>query len=669
MNILPLSIETLIHSQAIESVRREFKKSWSEPTLEQVIHTICAYANDFFNLNGGYIIIGIGEESGKPILPPAGLDAENIERIQQEIRGHCNQIDPVYQPILSPEIFMEKNILVVWAPAGDSRPYQAPIKFKKDERERAFYVRQGPETVDASANSRKEILRQLIQMTAKTPFDDRRNLTATLEMISPTLVRHFLSNINSALVSPTVNISDIEIYRRLRLTTPVNSHEVPRNVALLFFVNDPEQFFSGARIEIVQFGDGAGGDLIEEKMFKGPLDIQISQALDYLNSLSTTLLKKIPEQAKVNRMVAFPYEAMEEALVNAVYHRSYEDEPEPVKVYLYPDRMEIISYPGPVPGIELRHLQPGALVPPVPNRNRRIGEFLKDLRLAEGRGTGIPKIRRKMNENGSPEPVFEFDEGRTYFRVILPAHPQYIIIQALRESTHLWATGNRQRTIQNLESAIQRAPHSGALAAQLIEYHASLGELSKARELFRRIEGDVEAEDRHLAYIALAKVLLDQQHLDEAREVLRNAPTPVGSDEIIELALLYKRSKRYQQAHRLFADNFEMIKNNPKAVHEYAQTKMSIAKNSQGETRARLNREAGELLRRAIQLSDDPARSAWCWSHLAQVLSRTGAPAEEIERAYQKAVQLLPDEPRFRQYYQEWKKRGLHQTGDKGIDP
>ena len=38
--------------------------------------------------------------------------------------------------------------------------------------------------------------------------------------------------------------------------------------------------------------------------------------------------------------------------------------PEPVKVYLYPDRMEIISYPGPAPGIEMRHFQVGATVPP-----------------------------------------------------------------------------------------------------------------------------------------------------------------------------------------------------------------------------------------------------------------------------------------------------------------
>jgi ATP-dependent DNA helicase RecG len=649
MHVLPINLDLLINSQAVESVRREFKKSWSEQTLEQVTHTICAYANDFFNLNGGYIIIGIEEESGKPVLPPSGLEKFNIEQIQQEIRGGCNRIDPAYQPILSPEVFQGKNILVVWAPAGDARPYQAPIHF--DGKERRYYIRQGSQTVEP----KNETLNQLIQLTAKIPFDERRNLTATIETISPTLVRHFLANIKSDLGSSEV--TDLDLYHRLHLTVPVNSHEVPKNVALLFFTNDPEQFLPGARIEVVQFGDDTGGDLIEEKIFKGPIDLQIQQTLDYLNSLSTTLVKKIPNQAEVNRTVAFPYEAMEEALVNAVFHRSYENMLEPVKVYLYPDRMEIISYPGPVPGIERKHLQPGGSIPPVPNRNRRIGEFLKDLRLAEGRGTGIPKIRRKMSENGSPAPIFDFDEARSYFRVILPAHPQYIVIQALRESAQLWATGNRQRAIQNLDAAVQRVPNSGVLAAQLIEYHSALGELSKARTLFQDIENNPSLKDGYQAYVSWAKVLLDQNLNDEAREILRRVPTPIGGDDIIELALLHKRANRYQQAHRLFENNFDLIKDNPKAVHEYAQTKMRIAGDSEGETRKRLNREAGELLRRAIQLSDDPTRTAWCWSNLAQVLTWLKAPDSEVENAYKKAIQLLPDEPHFSQYYQEWKKK------------
>lgn len=61
---------------------------------------------------------------------------------------------------------------------------------------------------------------------------------------------------------------------------------------------------------------------------------------------------------------------------------------------------------------------------PVNINNRRIGDFLKELHLAEGRGTGFPKIRRTLEANGSPGPIFETDEERTYFLTTLYIHPE-----------------------------------------------------------------------------------------------------------------------------------------------------------------------------------------------------------------------------------------------------
>lgn len=56
-------------------------------------------------------------------------------------------------------------------------------------------------------------------------------------------------------------------------------------------------------------------------------------------------------------------------------------------------------------------------------RNRKIGGFLKELKLTEGRGTGLPIIHSCMEENGSPPPVFETDENNAYFLCILQIHP------------------------------------------------------------------------------------------------------------------------------------------------------------------------------------------------------------------------------------------------------
>jgi ATP-dependent DNA helicase RecG len=329
--------------------------------------------------------------------------------------------------------------------------------------------------------------------------------------------------------------------------------------------------------------------------------------------------------------------------------------------------MEIISYPGPVPGIEMKHLQPGASVPPVPNRNRRIGEFLKDLDLAEGRGTGIPKIRRKMNENGSPEPIFEFDEARTYFRIILPAHPQYIVIHALRESALLWAVGDRRQAILNLQSASRRVPKSGALVAQIIEYTASIDGLGGVEHIFADVESDLTISDRHLPYIAMAKILLDHNNPKRASEILTHIPSPTKVDDLVELAVLHRRSGHLREAHSIFASNYDLIKDIPKAVHEYAQIKTRLAADlpkSQIDTKRRLNRDAVELLRRAIQLSgDDNVRSAWCWYDLARALSWLRSPDIEVLQAYSKAMELLPYEPRFKESYESWKQKKKGRIG------
>src|SRR4030095_5642593 len=103
-----------------------------------------------------------------------------------------------------------------------------------------------------------------------------------------------------------------------------------------------------------------------------------------------------------------------------------------------------------------------------------------DLHVAEGRGSGIPKIQRNMRQNGSPEARFDFDEGSTYFRATLPVHPQYLVLHALRAAAHLWIIGERSQALEHLELSLEKQPNSVALVSQIIDYAGTLGELSKA---------------------------------------------------------------------------------------------------------------------------------------------------------------------------------------------
>jgi ATP-dependent DNA helicase RecG len=46
--------------------------------------------------------------------------------------------------------------------------------------------------------------------------------------------------------------------------------------------------------------------------------------------------------------------------------------------------------------------------------------------MIEGRRTGIPKMLREIEKNGSPEPIFHTDDDRTFFIVELSIHPLFI---------------------------------------------------------------------------------------------------------------------------------------------------------------------------------------------------------------------------------------------------
>ena len=227
----------------------------------------------------------------------------------------------------------------------------------------------------------------------------------------------------SALAEAAASLPVEALARQMNVAGGPAESPWPRNVGLLFFNETPERFFPYTQIDVLWFLEGAGGDRFDEKTFKGPLARMTREALAYIerNFLYETVIKH-PDQAEATRVWNFPYAAIKEAVVNAAYHRSYEER-EPIEVRIGHDELAVVSYPGPDRSIRMEDLQAGRAVSRR-YRNRRIGEFLKELDLTEGRSTGIPKILKMMAANGSPAPLFETDDERRAFVIRLSRHPQ-----------------------------------------------------------------------------------------------------------------------------------------------------------------------------------------------------------------------------------------------------
>ena len=347
--------------------------------------------------------------------------AEKLDKYQKEIFAKCKLIRPAYMPIIiGVETYQNKHFIVIWCPDGETRPYSSPKTMDKDNKERIHYIRKSSNSVEPTDDEEKD----LFNLANRVPFDDRVNHKAEMSDLNITLIQNYLKEVKSSLYEKSKTGDFVEVCQDMNIVSTLPEYIKPKNVGLMFFSMEPDKFFPYTQIDVVQFPSGLGGNDIIEKTFKGPIHQQLRDALQYIkNVIITEKVVKHPDRAEADRFFNFPYAAVEEALSNAVYHRSY-DEREPIEVRVENDRIEIVSFPGPDRSVTIEGLK-SYRVSNRRYRNRRIGDFLKELHLTEGRNTGFKKILDALEANGSPKPEFETDEDRSYFITRLFIHEAF----------------------------------------------------------------------------------------------------------------------------------------------------------------------------------------------------------------------------------------------------
>lgn len=413
---IPINIEDLLNQRIVESNRIEFKKSWNP---NGIIHSICAFANDIDNVGGGYIIIGVEEKNGSPVFPICGIEQHKIDGILKECIGYCHCIEPLYNPVIEPVRYDDKFVIVIWVSGGYGRPYKASKDVFSDKSNKLYYIRKFSSTIVASPSEEKE----LFYVSSDIPFDDRPNLSADVSDLDIGLMRQHLKKIGSSLYELSQKMDSLEIAKNMQLVSGPTERIKPLNVGILMFCEQPERYFRYARIEIVDIPDPTGTNMVE-KVFTGPIQRQLSDALAYIkNYIIKEAVIKENDKAESLRIVNYPYNAVEEILSNAVYHRSYQIN-EPITVRISANEMEITSFPGFDRSITEQDIATYKIRARA-YRNRRIGDFLKELKLIEGRNTGYPNALKALRENGSAYPTFKMDSERSYLSVAIPIHPYF----------------------------------------------------------------------------------------------------------------------------------------------------------------------------------------------------------------------------------------------------
>ena len=412
---LPINIEDLLRKQKIESNRIEFKKGWKP---DKIYHSIYTFANDLDNIGGGYILVGVEEdEYGRAKRPVTGIPEESLDRIQKDMVGFNNKIEPYYMPRTDVEEVDEKMVLAIWVPTGANRPYNVrervsannptPIK---------WYVRSGTSSIEAKG----EIMDELRDMASRVPFDDRGNSNIDITDISPALVLDYLQTVDSRLAKDFDIKPFAEILNQMDLYTGPTERRLIKNVAAMMFCKNPSKFFPTTQVDIVIFPEGCvrnPNNMIEVPKIVGTVPQMINKTLDYLrtNVIKQRIIKP-KDRAESIKFFNYPYQAFEEAVVNALYHRDYQER-EPVEITIEPDKVTILSYAGPDRSISMEAIEKAERLKSRRYRNRRLGDYLKELQLSEGRATGIPTIQDELRKNGSGPARIETDQDRTYFSI------------------------------------------------------------------------------------------------------------------------------------------------------------------------------------------------------------------------------------------------------------
>lgn len=149
----PISIDKLINEKNVGNKKIEYKEGWNP---DAIIHSICAFTNDFEGSSGGYIVIGVKANNGIPVFLIKGLDINKIDNIQGEIVEYCKKsITPSYIPNIEVVDYDDAKLIVLWVYQGYDKPYEAVENiYVKNSKTKKCYIRRGSSTVIANPSEK-----------------------------------------------------------------------------------------------------------------------------------------------------------------------------------------------------------------------------------------------------------------------------------------------------------------------------------------------------------------------------------------------------------------------------------------------------------------------------------------------------------------------------------
>ena len=350
-----------------ESQTVECKQTWRNDCLKAV--------SAFANSDGGVLIIGL-DDKGKP----SGL--KNVKRLLEDIP---NTIRNKLGIIPSVELVKKDIIKVTVAPCS------VPISYNGK-----YYLRSGSTVQELQGKDLADFLLRKTGITWDDAVEDRGDWDLLEKSTIEDFKRYAVDRIPSI-----VRETDLAtILGKLNLIE--NQHL--KRATILLFGNETQRFYSHAYVKIGRFLTDT--DIQTTDIVKGNLFQQLESALEILRT--KYLQSKIKfEDIHRRDILEYPYEALREAIINALIHRDYRSFSQ-IQIRVYPDKLIIMNAGSLPPEVPIESLKTNHLSRP---RNKLLAETFYYAGYIEAWGRGTLKMVEKCVEQGLPEPDFSEENG------------------------------------------------------------------------------------------------------------------------------------------------------------------------------------------------------------------------------------------------------------------
>jgi len=234
------------------------------------------------------------------------------------------------------------------------------------------------------------------------PFDMRPASEATLEDLDLEYLEH--QYLPQAIADDVLQQNQRPLDQQLKALRLL-IHDRPTWGALLAFGRDPQRWLPGAYVQFLRIeGAEPTGPIRDRKQLAGRLEDVLRQ-LEELLKLNISVRTRIEGTTREVQNPDYPLDALRQLVRNAIMHRSYEGTNSPVRVYWYDDRVEIHNPGGLYGQVTPENFGKGV----TDYRNPLVAEIMAHLGYAQKFGRGIPIARKALQENGNPEPEFQFE--------------------------------------------------------------------------------------------------------------------------------------------------------------------------------------------------------------------------------------------------------------------